>query len=75
MMIIYQQEQNQTETKQVLKDNIKIPVTARQNPIPEPKENAIQMNLNLIYNIQIPRKQQILIQRLIYYVQVPKPFV
>jgi hypothetical protein len=48
-----------TETKQVLKDNIKIPVTARQNPILEPKENVIQMNLNLIYNIQIPRKQQI----------------
>jgi hypothetical protein len=47
-----------TETKQILKDNTKQTV-ARQNPILEPKENAIQMTLNLIYSVRIPRKQQI----------------
>jgi hypothetical protein len=33
------------------------PVPARQNSILEPKENAIQMTLNLIYSISIPKKQ------------------
>jgi hypothetical protein len=44
------------------------PVTARQNLILEPKENAIQMTLNLIYSIRIPRKQQMSVYRSFYYV-------
>jgi hypothetical protein len=43
-------------------------VTARQNPILEPKENAIQMTLNLKYSIMIPTKQQISVYRSFYYV-------
>jgi hypothetical protein len=57
-----------TETKQVLKYNANRPVTTRQNPILEPKENAIQISSNLIYSIGIPRKQQISVYRLFYYV-------
>jgi len=55
-----------TETKQVLKDNAKQTVIARQNLIPETKENTIQTTSNLIYNIRIPRKQQISVYRLFY---------
>ena len=44
------------------------PVTTRQNPILEPKENAIQMTSNLINRIRIPRKQQISVYRSFYYV-------
>jgi hypothetical protein len=57
-----------TETKQVLKDNAKQTITARQNLILETKENTIQMTSNLIYNIRIPRKQQISVYRSFYYV-------
>jgi hypothetical protein len=56
------------ETKQDLKDNTKQTVTARQNLILETKENTIQMTLNLIYNIRIPRKQKISVYRSFYYV-------
>jgi hypothetical protein len=37
-----------TETKQILKDNTKQTRYSKQNPILEPKENAIQMTFNLI---------------------------
>jgi len=47
-----------TETKQVLKDNAKQTVTARQNLIMETKEKTIQMTSYLIYNIRIPNKNK-----------------
>jgi len=40
----------------------------KQNSILDPKENAIQMTSNLIYNIRIPKKQRILVYRSFYYV-------
>jgi hypothetical protein len=43
-------------------------VTARQNPILEPKKKVIQMTLNLIYSIWIGRKQQISVYKSFYYV-------
>jgi hypothetical protein len=51
-----------TETKQILKDNTKQTITERQNLILKTKENTIKMTSNLIYNIRIPRKQQIWVQ-------------
>jgi len=59
MMILYWQEQNQQKQNKFWKIKQNIRVTARQNPILEPKEKAIQMTLNLIYSIWIGRKQQI----------------
>jgi hypothetical protein len=43
------------------------PVTARQNPILEPKEKTMQMISNLIFSSQIPGKQQISLDRSFYY--------
>jgi hypothetical protein len=43
-------------------------VTTRQNLILETYENTIQMTSNLIYNIRIPRKQQISVYRSFYYI-------
>jgi len=68
MMTIYWKEQNQQKQKQVLKDNAKQTVTTRQNLILETYENTIQMTSNLIYNIRIPRKQQISVYRSFYYI-------
>jgi len=55
-----------TKTKQILKDNTKQTVITRQNLILETNENTIQITLNLIYNIRIPRKQQISVYRSFY---------
>jgi len=55
-----------TKTKQILKDNAKQTVITRQNLILETNENTIQITLNLIYNIRIPRKQQISVYRSFY---------
>jgi len=68
MMIIYWKEQNQQKQNKFWKTTQKKRVTARQNPILEPKENAIQMTSNLIYSIRIPRKQQISVYKSFYYV-------
>jgi hypothetical protein len=57
MMIIYWKEQNKQKQNKFWKITQNRPVTVRQNLILEPKENAIQMILNLIYSIQIPIKQ------------------
>jgi len=68
MMIIYWKEQNQQKQNKFWKTTQNKPVTARQNPILEPKENTIQMTLNLIYSIRIQSKQQISVYRSFYYV-------
>jgi hypothetical protein len=54
------------ETKQVFKIMQNRPVTARQNPILEPKETANQMTSNTIYSIQILGKQKISVYRSFY---------
>jgi len=59
---------NLPKKKQVLKDNAKQTRYSKPNRILEPKENAIQMTLNLIYSIKIPIKQQISVYRSFYYV-------
>jgi hypothetical protein len=68
MMIIYWKEQNQHKQNKFWKPTQNKPVTARQNPILERKEKAIQITWNLIYSIRIPRKEQISVYRSFYYV-------
>ena len=67
MMIIYWKEQNQQKQNKFRKIMQNKPVIAIHNPILELKEKAIQMTLNLIYSIWIPRKQQISVYRSFYY--------